>query len=102
MAAGVYNPDRDAVNANGTAISWLSYELPGQFSHPVGNSSSFQYGADRSRFRQVANAGGVTTETLYAAGGLYERATTGSVAKHRYYIVADGRRVAVQTRESGK
>jgi RHS repeat-associated protein len=97
-----YDANGAVVNASGTAISWLSYELPNQFAHPGGNSSSFQYGPDRNRFRQVASAGGVTTETLYAAGGLYERVTTGGVTQHRNYIVADGRRVAVQKREAGK
>ena len=105
VAAGANNYAYDAngavVNANGTTIHWLSYDLPSQITHPAGNYSAFYYGPDRARYRQVANAGGVLTETLYAAGGLYERVTTGGVSSHRHYVVADGRRVAVHTRKSG-
>jgi RHS repeat-associated protein len=96
-----YDANGAAVLANGTRISWLSFDLPSQVTHPLGNYSSFEYGPDRARFRQVANAGGVQTETLYAAGGLYERVTSGGVTRERNYIVADGRRVAVNARQAG-
>jgi RHS repeat-associated protein len=72
-----------------------------RIAHTSGNYSNFEYGPDRSRIRQVALAGGETTETVYAAGGLYERVTRGGVTSQRHYIVADGRRVAVQTRAAG-
>lgn len=88
------------VDASGTTIRWLSHGLPSQLTHPGGNYSLFSYGPDRSRYRQVASAGGVVTDTVYAVGGLYERRTSGGAATHRYYIVADGRRVAVQTRST--
>jgi len=105
VAAGANSYSTDAngavVLANGTTISWWSFDLPRQFTHPIGNYSSFQYGPDRARYRQVANAGGVRTETVYAAGGLYERITSGGVTRERNYIVADGRRVAVNTRQAG-
>jgi len=105
VAAGAnsyaYDASGAVVRASGTSIDWLSYDLPAQLSHPGGNYSAFYYGPDRARYRQVASAGGVLTETLYAADGLYERVTRGSVTSHRNYIVADGRRVAVQTRQSG-
>jgi RHS repeat-associated protein len=89
------------VSANGTTIGWRSYDLPGQITHPGGNSSAFEYGPDRARYRHVARAGGVQTETLYAADGLYERVTSGGVARERLHVVADGRRVAIQTRQAG-
>jgi len=105
VAAGANSYSYDAngavVSASGTAISWLSYDLPRQISHPGGNSSAFEYAPDRTRYRQVANAGGTQTQTVYAAGGLYERLTSGGVTRERHYIVADGRRVAVHTRQAG-
>jgi len=105
VAAGAntyaYDANGAVVRASGTTINWLSHDLPSQLTHPGGNYSAFYYGPDRERYRQVANAGGVLTETLYAAGGLYERLIRGSVTSHRHYIVADGRRVAVQTRQAG-
>ena len=89
------------VSANGTTIGWRSYDLPGQITHPGGNDSAFEYGPDRARYRHVARAGGVQTETLYAADGLYERVTSGGVERERLHVVADGRRVAIQTRQAG-
>jgi RHS repeat-associated protein len=96
-----YDANGAVVNASGTAIGWLSYDLPSQLSHPGGNYAAFYYGADRARYRQVARAGSVLTDTLYAAGGLYERVTAGTATSFRHHIVADGRRIAVHTRQSG-
>jgi RHS repeat-associated protein len=97
-----YDANGAIVDANGTLIHWLSYDLPARIQHPGGNYSTFGYGPDRARFMQLARAAGTVTETLYAADGLYERVTTQGEAKHRYYIVANGRRVAVQTRTAGE
>lgn len=106
VAAGAnkygYDANGAVVDANGTRIQWFSYDLPLRIQHPGGNYSNFSYGPDRARFMQVARAGSALTETLYAADGLYERVTTSGVSKHRYYIVANGRRVAVQTRTAGE
>jgi RHS repeat-associated protein len=96
-----YDANGDVVNASGTTIAWTSYDLPVRIAHTSGNYSNFEYGPDRARIRQVALAGGETTETVYAAGGLYERVTRGGVVSQRHYVVADGRRVAVQTRVAG-
>lgn len=104
VAAGqntyAYDANGAVVNASGTTIDWLSFDLPRQVTHPGGNHSTFYYGPDRERYRQVARAGGAVTETLYAAGGLYERVTSGGTTYHRHYLVADGRRVAVHTRSA--
>jgi RHS repeat-associated protein len=96
-----YDANGDVVNASGTTINWTSYDLPSRIAHASGNYSTFEYGPDRARIRQVALAGGETTETVYAAGGLYERVTRGGATSQRNYIVAVGRRVAVQTRVAG-
>ncbi len=104
VAAGAnayaYDANGAVVSASGTTISWQSFDLPGQVNHPGGNYSAFYYGPDRARYRQVARAGGISTETLYAAGGLFERVTTGGATSYRHYLHADGRRVAVHTRSS--
>ena len=105
VAAGANRYEYDAngavVNASGTTLAWSSFDLPTRIAHPSGNYSTFDYGPDRARIRQVARAGGETIETIYAAGGLYERVTRGGATSRRHYIVADGRRVAVHTRVSG-
>jgi len=106
VAAGdntyAYDANGAVVRANGTTVSWFSYDLPSRITHPAGNESTFQYGPDRRRFRQVARTGSDSVETIYAAGGLYERVTKGTETIHRHYLVADGRRVAVHTRDSTK
>jgi RHS repeat-associated protein len=96
-----YDANGAVVNASGTVISWLSYDLPGRLAHPGGNYSAFSYGPDRARYAHVARAGASLTETLYATGGLFERVSTGSGTTYRHYIVADGRRVAIQARTQG-
>ena len=105
VAAGTnsyaYDANGAVVNASGTTISWASFDLPTRIAHPSGNYSTFDYGPDRARIRQVARAGGETIETVYAAGGLYERVTRNGATSQRHYIVADGRRVAVLTRAAG-
>jgi RHS repeat-associated protein len=96
-----YDANGAVANASGTRIVWQSFDLPSRIMHPAGNYSLFEYAPDRSRARQLAIAGGVSTDTFYGPGGWYERVATGSTIKHRNYIVADGRRVAVQTRAAG-
>ena len=95
-----YDANGALVDANGTTVSWTSYDLPGRIAHPGGNESTFQYGADRQRIRQVARAGGESIDTLYAAGGLFEKVAKGAETSYRHYLMADGRRVAVHTRRS--
>jgi len=105
VAAGAnsysYDANGAAASASGTTIMWQSYDLPVRIRHPAGNYSMFEYGPDRSRARQLALAGGGITDTLYGPGGLYEHVTTDGNVTFRNYIVADGRRVAVQTRSAG-
>jgi RHS repeat-associated protein len=93
-----YDANGAVTNASGSSIAWYSYDLPGQIAHPNGNSSAFYYGADRSRYRQVARAGTTLTDRLYAADGSYERYSTGGVTGERSYVVADGAVVAVRSR----
>lgn len=93
-----YDASGSVVNANGSTISWLSYGLPGQLTHPAGNYSAFYYDADRARYRQVARSGASLTDTLYAMGGLYERYVRDGATYERQYVVADGRAVAVRNR----
>ena len=105
IAAGansyLYDANGAVANASGTTIMWQSYDLPMRIRHPAGNYSLFEYGPDRARARQLALAGGSSTDTLYGPGGLFEHVTTNGEVAFRNYIVAEGRRVAVQTRSAG-
>lgn len=105
IAAGAntysYDANGAVANASGTTIMWQSFDLPMRIRHPAGNYSMFEYGPDRARARQLALAGGGVTDTVYGPGGLYEHVTTDGEVTHRNYLVAEGRRVAVQTRSAG-
>jgi YD repeat-containing protein len=87
VAAGAnsyaYDANGVVVNASGTTISWASFDLPTRIAHPSGNYSTFDYGPDRARIRQVARSGSETIETIYAAGGLYERVTRNGATSQR-------------------
>ena len=86
--------DRD-----GTTLTWTSDNKPAQIS-AAGHTRQFSYAPSRARFRQVATEGGQSTETLYIAGGLYERVSGPHGTEHRHYIVAAGETVAVHLRRS--
>jgi RHS repeat-associated protein len=91
---------------NGSAITWYSYNLPNRIDKGS-NYSQFFYGADRSRYKQVAvtAAGGplpVGTETTIYARGLFDKVTksTSTVVEYKPYIMAGGEAVAIRTLRS--
>jgi RHS repeat-associated protein len=96
-----YDANGNVASANGSTVSWYSYDLPNTISHPGGNYSAFYYGPDRQRYRHVSRDGSTLTETIYAAGGLFERVTQGTTVEYRHYVLVNGQRVAVHERKSG-
>jgi RHS repeat-associated protein len=96
-----YDNTGAVVQANGTSLQWASYNLPTRISHQNGNSSTFSYGINRERYRQVAVESGVTTDTLYLDGGLYERLSRGSSTTQRHYLAAGGRLLGVRVQAAG-
>ncbi len=81
----------------GGTVSWTGYNLPLTITHGGGNSSTFTYGPDRSRYRQQS-LNGTTTEDRTYVGGLFEKLTSSALAapEYRHYIVANGVKIAVK------
>lgn len=118
VGASSYSYDNDADdqgNGNmtsraGDAITWYSYDKPNTINKSGGNSSQFFYGADRSRFKQVATIGSGgpltagTETTLYVAGGMFEKVTKSpsGVVEYKHYIMGgSGGAVAIRTLRAG-
>jgi RHS repeat-associated protein len=80
-------------------IDWYSYNLPSQITGAPGNSSTFYYGPDRARWKQVASIGGTSETTIYI-GGLIEKVTTGGITSWRHTIAGGNGPVAMYTRKS--
>jgi RHS repeat-associated protein len=100
-----YDANGNMTTRNGSTITWYSYNLPNRIDQ--GSSySQFFYGANRTRYKQVAvtAAGGplpAGTETTVYFGGVYERVTKPSgVVEHKHYIVAGKEPVALRTLRS--
>ena len=79
-------------------LTWTSYNKPKTLTEG-GQTLTFSYGADRSRFKQVNTFSGQTK--LYI-DGLYERETIGAAVTHVHYIYAAGEAVALyKSRSNG-
>lgn len=95
----VYDANGNAIQRDGAAISWTSYNLPATIGSPSGASSRFWYGADRQRWKQVSSAGGITETAVYA-GGLLEKVTRGTVTSWKHYVATPGGIAALHVRSS--
>ena len=91
-----YDTNGNMTNRNGTTVTWTSYNLPSHIQRPSGEYSTFVYGADRSRYRQIEGAGALSSTRHYAAAGLFEALTWngGSSRVDYHYIHAHGRAIA--------
>ena len=95
-----YDQNGNMTKRDGATISWSSYDLPTVINQTGGNSSTFSYGADRQRYKQVSVDGAVTKTTVYIQGGLFEKITFGSTTEYKHHIVGGDGRVAIHTRRS--
>lgn len=100
-----YDANGNMTRRSGSDIIWYSYNLPNRIDYGS-NYSQFYYGADRSRYKQVAYvaAGGSlpsgTETTLYVAG-LFERVTKPSgVIEYKHYIPGGTGPAAIRTLRS--
>lgn len=95
-----YDQNGNMTQRDGATISWASYDLPTVINQTGGNSSTFSYGADRQRYKQVAVDGALTRTTVYIQGGLFEKITFGTNTEYKHHIVGGDGRVAIHTRRS--
>ncbi len=93
---GRYRYDRTGrmVESPDLRVAWKSYGKPASFTRKSdGRTLRFGYGADRRKIKQSDSAGGTT---IYV-GGLYEKFTNNGVTRHRHYLYAEDRLVAVKS-----
>jgi len=94
----VYDNNGNMTTRTGSTISWTSYNMPSTI-NGSGQSSTFSYAPDRSRFKQVATYA-TGNETTYYIGGVMEKLVlSGGVTAYRHYIGA-GSNTIVHTRWS--
>jgi RHS repeat-associated protein len=94
-----YDPNGNAITRNGFGISWTSYNYPLTM-NASGESSTFSYGPDHEKWKQVyTGPSGTETTTYY--GKVLETVATSSGTDWRHYIFAGSEAVAVYSRTSG-
>lgn len=89
-----YDANGNMTSRAGSSIQWTSYNLPSQINSGA-NNSQFSYGANRQRWRQVANYNGTLETTVYIAG-MVEKVTRNGVTEYKHYI-AGGSATAIYT-----
>ena len=91
-----YDASGNMASGGGRTLTWASFQKPLTMAKGS-TTSTFEYGPERKRVRQVKVKGSVT-ETITYVGGLYEQVSkTGVATEHVHYIFAGGVRVAVET-----
>ena len=91
-----YDASGNMVSGAGRTLTWTSFQKPRTIAKGA-TASTFEYGPERKRIRQVKVKGSVT-ETVTYVGGLYEQVSrTGAATEHVHYIFAGGMRIAVET-----
>jgi RHS repeat-associated protein len=106
VGSSVYCSDANGnmVSRSGATVSWSSYNYPLTINQAgSSNASTFYYGADRNRYRQVSVDSGVTEDRITVAGGAFERLirTGGSAGtEYRHFIQIAGKAVALVKRSA--
>ena len=80
-----YDANGNVITRNGATLGWASYDLPTSLL-AGGNSASFAYAPDRSRWRQVATTAGVTATTIYVAG-ILEKVTKPTLTLWKHTVI---------------
>jgi RHS repeat-associated protein len=88
-----YDANGNVSSRNGTLFTWTSYNYPNYVGTST-ESASFDYGADRQRWRMIYN-GPSGIETTYYATPLFEQVVTSSGTDYRHYVYAGNKPVLV-------
>ena len=64
------------MSRSGASVSWYPFNYPLTINQAGGNTSTFYYAPDRSRYRQVSLNGGTSEDRTYVGGGLFEKLTS--------------------------
>jgi RHS repeat-associated protein len=93
-----YDANGNQTKRGADDVEWYSYNYPSK----IENGSryhQFFYDGSRSRWKQIYNNGTSSETTLYV-GSNFEKRTEGSYSQFRHYIRADGRLVAIVSRDT--
>jgi RHS repeat-associated protein len=91
-----YDANGNAMTRNGLGISWTSYNYPLTI-NATGETSTFSYGPNHEKWKQVyTSATGTETTTYY--GNALEIVLTSAGTDWRHYILAGGDPVAIYSR----
>ena len=88
-----YDANGRMTSRGGSGISWYSYDLPKVINNGT-QSSTFSYGVDRARYKQVRKTGSTVNSTVLYIGDLLEKETVGATNTWRHYVRARGRMIA--------
>ncbi|MFC0348389.1 RHS repeat domain-containing protein [Undibacterium danionis] len=79
-----YDDNGNLKNGAGRSVEWTSFDMPEKITK--GNeSSSFAYGADHQRTKQMKSDGGANTSTIYYAGAMEVETKSGTVQSIKTY-----------------
>jgi RHS repeat-associated protein len=93
-----YDANGNMVSRSGAAVTWSTFNYPAAINQAGGNTSTFYYGANRNRYRQVSIDAGVTENRVTVAGGAFEKLIRGTTVEYRHFIQAGAKVVAIVKR----
>jgi RHS repeat-associated protein len=97
-----YDANGNMTKRAGATLTWSTYDYPLTINDVSGNTTTFYYGANRNRYRQVSVDGAVTEDLITTPGGLFEKLvrTGGSNpgTEFRHFIQVSGKVVAIVKR----
>lgn len=86
-------------NRNGTTLTWYANNLPKAITKDANNSSIFEYGPNRARWKHIYKTGGTTFTHTYI-GDQMEQVVSGGVTEFKHFIVVRGQSIALYSRKS--
>jgi RHS repeat-associated protein len=94
-----YDAAGNMTNRNGTTLTWYANNLPKAITKDANNSSIFEYGPGRGRWKHLYKTGGTTYTHTYI-GKLMEKVVTGSTTEYKHFISVKGASLALISRKS--
>jgi RHS repeat-associated protein len=94
-----YDAAGNMTNRNGTTLTWYANNLPKAITKDANNSSIFEYGPGRARWKHLYKTGGTTYTHTYI-GKLMEKVVTGSTTEYKHFISVKGASLALISRKS--
>lgn len=94
-----YDADGNMTNDNGTTLTWFASNLPKSITKDANNSSAFEYGPGRGRWKHVYKTGGTTYTHTYI-GTLMEKVVSGATTSYKHYLTLGNGLHAVRIRSS--